>query len=290
MPASRNVIQLSNPNKTYRNGFKDSANLGPLRLQWGQDVVDGDGAVTFPFQQAFASTCYAVLTTSSMPNTRHSLAVGGSSRTGFQIDRSNDIDGPCPFYWLAIGDATAPVPAGSYDLDSRTALFWGSADSTGDPGQEFKVPRALTPGPSAVLTTAATGGVRWALSVSGFTPSTGALRINRDDTINGKVRFHYVGIGGAATTAPNSTTAAVLARDGIKLQWGRSISRSDYEQLFTLPEYFADMNFAVLTTVADPDVMSCAPLTRPINSGSFIVDRSTEFDGDRPFYWLAIGR
>lgn len=290
MPATRNVLQLNNPNRTFRNGFKDSATLGPLRLQWGQDVCDADGPVGVAFQQPFASACYAVLTTLSMPNARSSLAVGASTRTGFQVDRSNDIDGPCPFYWFALGDATSPVPGGAYDLDAATAIFWGSADSTGDDGQEFKLPRALRPGPSALLTTAATGGVRWALPVSAFSPASAALRINRDDTINGAVRFHYVGIGGAATTAPNSATAAVLARDGVKLQWGRSVTRTDYEQLFLLPEHFADMNFAVLTTVADPDVMACAPLTRPINSGSFIVDRSSEFDGDRAFYWLAIGR
>lgn len=290
MPATRTVIQLNNPNKTFRNGFKDSATLGPLRLQWGQDVCDTDGALAVAFQQPFVSACYAVLTTPSMPNARSSLAVGASSKSGFQIDRSDDIDGPCPFYWFAIGDAASPVPVGSYDLDAATAIFWGSADSTGDEGQEFKVPRTLKPGPSAVLTTAATGGVRWALAVSAFTPSSGALRINRDDTINGTVKFHYFGIGGASASAPNSSSAAVLARDGIKLQWGRAVTTSDYEQLFLLPEYFADMNFAVLTTVADADVMACAPLTRPINSGSFIVDRSSKFDGDRPFYWLAIGR
>lgn len=163
------------PPSALANAFADTMPLGDVTLQWGQNTISTDDNKWFTFADSFGAVCSALLTTVARGDYYSSLAVGGLKAGSFAGNRNNAFRGVVPFNWLALGASpgkTLPA-AGSVLLgeDAAVVLHWGVGTSTG---------------------------VRWALSVSAFTPSTGALRINRDDTINGKVRFHYVGIGGAA--------------------------------------------------------------------------------------------
>ncbi len=92
------------------------------------------------------------------------------------------------------------------------------------------------------------------------------------------------------TVRAGTTSTGVQRLGDFKLQWGSATSDSDHEQLFILPEAFADMNFAVITTIAAANHSHGLSLSRPVNSRSFIVNRDGSIDGARPFCWLAIGR
>lgn len=293
MSATRFTIQLNNSTKSYRNGFKDSAVVGPLMFQWGQDNSVSDSAQYFNFQRSFASKCHLLLTTASNPNTRSAMPVIARETTRFGVDRDAAIDGPYRFYWVAVGDApgTSGPDVGTHDVDSRTTVFWGNGVSTSDGAQDFTTPRALGAGPVALLTTVTLANVRSALPASQFDAAGRTLTIDRHADVDGAVGFNYLGIGSASTiTSPSTATSAVVRLGDFKLQWGRATSTSDYEQLFDFPESFKDMNFAVVTTLAASGFKQGLSLTRPINARSFVVDRDSDIDGSRAFYWLAVGR
>src|SRR5262245_53502646 len=134
MTATRFTIQMSNSSKSYRNGFRDSAVSGTIMFQWGQANSVNDSAESFPFQTSFASTCYAVITTASNPNTRSALPVVSRQAGQFTVNRDSAIDGPYPFYYIAIGDAPNHVNSAlrSSNLDEQTAVFWGTGTSSLD--------------------------------------------------------------------------------------------------------------------------------------------------------------
>ncbi|MEZ4451360.1 MAG: hypothetical protein R3B09_17910 [Nannocystaceae bacterium] len=297
MAATTFLIQMTNASKSYRNGFKDSATVGALKIQWGQDVCTSDGLQTFNFPSSFHSACYAVVITSSLPNARSGLPVVLREKGRFGVDRDGGIDGPYPFYWIAIGDASATPESGSFllpaDEDVAPWLLWGDLVSNLDGDQSFTTSRALPAGASAIVLNTTLANLRSALPATSFDGAGRSLRVNRNNDINGSVGFSYLALGGAATGAPNSASAAVahFAQAGFKIQWGRSRSTSDYEELFMLPEAFADMNFAVVTALNTSGHRAGLALSRPVNPRSFIVDRAGgDIDGQRDFYWIAVGR
>lgn len=261
---------------------------GGLLFQWGQYHSTSDFGQTFDLHQPFASRCYALLTTCSRVDVRSALAVSSRGPSSFTINRDDTIDGSYPFYWIAIGDAGSPALTDprQASLGADSTILWGDATSTSDDDQTFTTPVALGAGPSAALTTVVKADVRSALSLTSFDGPGRKLIVNRHNDIDGSVGFNYVGIG--ARTGATSTGIQRLG--DFKLQWGSATSDSDQEQLFMLPEAFADMNFAVITTIASANHNQGLSLSRPVNARSFIVNRDASIDGARQFYWLAIGR
>ncbi len=278
---------LTLDNGLHYNGFRASAVIGDLMLQWGQDKSTSDGDQSFAYHRPFASRCYAMLTTCSRDSVRSAMPVQNRNASSFTLDRDGAIDGHYPFYWLAIGDAP-----GSPHSDPRSAqlgdtlIQWGDAVSTSDGDQNFTTPKALGVGESAGLITVTEADVRSALSIASLDGPGRRLTVNRHNDINGSIDFNYVVVG----PRPGAQVGGVAALGDVKLQWGRGTSKSDHEELFTLPEPFVDMDFAVFTTLAAGNHKQMLSLTRPVNSRSFIVDRDGSIDGARAFYWLAIGR
>ncbi|PRQ04258.1 hypothetical protein ENSA5_09070 [Enhygromyxa salina] len=286
MTSTRFTFTLGSGGLHY-NGFRSSAIVGDLMLQWGQDDSTSDGDQSFAYHRSFASRCYAMLTTCSRSNVRSAMPVTARGVSSFTLNRDGAIDGHYPFYWLAIGDAP-----GSASTDPRRASFgdhelqWGDAVSTSDGDQDFSIPAAVGGGPSAALVTVTEANVRSALSITSFDGPGRELTLNRHNDVNGSIDFNYV-IAGAR--AGNQSTGVISLGD-VQLQWGQAISSSDHEELFSFPQPFRDMDFAVFTTLAVGNHKQMLSVTRPVNSRSFIVDRDGSIDGARAFYWLAIGR
>ncbi|KIG17786.1 hypothetical protein DB30_02819 [Enhygromyxa salina] len=287
MTNERYIIQLGSGGLHY-NGFRASAIEGNLMFQWGQADSTSDGAQSFSFQRAFASRCYALLTTCSRGDVRSAMPFTSRTASGFTLDRDSEIDGHYPFYWFAVGDAPGSAQADprSATLGGDTTMLWGDAVSTSDGDQHFTTPVALGAGPSAALVTVAEANVRSALSITNFDGAGRKLSLNRHNDINGSIDFNYVAVG--SRTGNQSTGVKQLGE--CKLQWGQGITDSDHEQLFELNQSFEDMDFAVFTTLAAGNFKQGLSLTRPVNPRSFIVDRDGSIDGARAFNWLAIGR
>jgi len=286
MTSTRFTFTLGSGGLHY-NGFRNSAIVGDLMLQWGQDDSTSDGNQDFAYHRPFGSRCYAMLTTCSRNNVRSAMPVSTRGASSFTLNRDGAIDGHYPFYWLAIGDAP-----GSAHADPHRAMFgdhelqWGDAVSTSDGNQSFTTPAALGDGPSAALVTVTEANVRSALSITSFDGSDRELTLNRHNDVNGGIDFNYV-IAGAR--AGRQSTGLISLGD-LRLQWGQAVTSSDHEQLFQFAQPFVDMDFAVFTTLAAGNHKQMLSVTRPVNTRSFIVDRDGSIDGARTFYWLAIGR
>ncbi|PRP94313.1 gp53-like domain-containing protein [Enhygromyxa salina] len=286
MTATRFTIQLDDG--LYYNGFHDAAVSGGLMFQWGQANSTSDGNQSFDLHQPFASRCYALLTTCSRSNVWSAMPSTSRGASSFVLNRDGAIDGHYPYYWIAIGDAPghAGGDPGSAIVGGDTTIQWGDATSTSDGDQTFTTPTALGAGVSAAVLTVTEADIRSALSMVSFDGPGRKLKLNRHNDINGSIDFNHVSIG----ARPGRTATGIQHLDGFKLQWGQAVSDSDHEQLFSLHEAFADMNFAVITTLAAGNLRQGLSLTRPINSRSFIVDRDGSIDGARAFHWVAIGR
>lgn len=298
MSAQRKMYQLNDSPKTLINGFKDSAVIGNLLFQWGQDVSVSDADQTFSFKDKFSGKVHTVLTTISYKNVKSCLAIGGWTQSAFTINRHNDINGNMPFCWVAIGEA--PAGTGEDDRPSsyrilenyeNVKLVWGKSTSTSDGTQNFELSSSLDNELAAIFTTAAGANFRWNLSISDLDAANKRFSINRGNSINGGLPFQYLALG--YTAGKKASSPGLLFSDeenGLLLQWGKATSTSDYEQAFSLHSSFADTNFSVITTFSSANMPYGLSLTRPVNNRSFIIDRDGDIDGNRDFFWMAVGR
>ncbi|NVB36338.1 hypothetical protein G6O69_00750 [Pseudenhygromyxa sp. WMMC2535] len=271
----------------YYNGFHDAAVVGNLMFQWGQHNSTLDTSQAFALHQSFGSRCYALLTSCSRQNVWSALALASRGRSSFTVDRDGAIDGNYPFYWLAIGDAPGTsIAAPHYATLGDSVITWNDALSDYDGNQVFTTPTALGGGTSAAVLTVTEANIRSALGMASFDGPNRKLTLNRHNDVNGGIDFNYVAMG----AKPGKTATGVQQIGDLKLQWGRATTNSDYEQAFSFPEPFEDMNFAVITALQGAGSRAIVSQTRPVNARSFIVDRDASIDGSYGFHWLAIGR
>ncbi|NVB36337.1 hypothetical protein G6O69_00745 [Pseudenhygromyxa sp. WMMC2535] len=116
--------------------------------------------------------------------------------------------------------------------------------------------------------------------------SAGSFTVDRDAVINGSLPFTYLAIGPAEG---ETLSQGILRERGVTIQWGRSNSSSDDEQLYSLPTSFGSMNFSVVTSIMSPNIQAGLSVSRPINEASFIVNRDAAINGTIPFNWIAVG-
>ena len=74
-----------------------------LDQRWGSRTSSLDSAQIFTFNTAFNSGCSAVFIQRNTAGSTEILPVTGFTRTGFTIDRNNDIDGSHNFWYFAVG-------------------------------------------------------------------------------------------------------------------------------------------------------------------------------------------
>ena len=300
MSAKRTTKRLNNSPRTLINGFSDSAVVGSLLFQWGQDVSSSDKAQKFIFPVRWPSRNHTMLTNISFKNVKSCLPIGAWSSTSFTIDRHGDIDGHQPFYWMAVGEApksaSKAVRTGGYRTLSKetgAVIQWGKQTSSLDTSQKFKLAKAMNKEGCGVFTCAAKGNAKWGFATHKFDPVARQFFIDRANGIDGKVPFHSLAIGYLTEQKGSRNDAGIFhspESGGFLLQWGRAQSTSDFEEVFPLNTAFGDMNFSVFITMADSNMPYGLSLTRPVNTHSFIVDRDSAVNGRRSFYWLAIGR
>lgn len=80
---------------------------GGFIVQWGSEISSTDSEETFTFPTAFATACYGVIvqrrTQGADEEALFPLATEDPTTTQFKINRSDDIGGTSPFYYLAWG-------------------------------------------------------------------------------------------------------------------------------------------------------------------------------------------
>ena len=270
------------------NPFSDSHQLDVNTLiQWGQSVSTSDGLQKFPLAKRYGRPVGSALTNCARPDVYKSLSIGRLDNDSFHVDRDNSLHYQIPFNWITFGDVRSDSPHyGCFDIQG-VRICWGHGQSKVDGRQDVRMRGGFGGGTASVVVTSSQGGIQAHLSVVNVDNAKGEFTIDRDSAIDGKVNFTYIAIGSSpGMRAGNS----ILISNGLMLQWGKSTSSLDYEQLFEFHRPFASMQFSVVTNVAKANVRSGLALSRPINESGFVIDRNSRIDGKLPFYWIAVGR
>lgn len=75
----------------------------------------------------------------------------------------------------------------------------------------------------------------------------------------------------------------------LQVRWGSEVSSQDTPQVFTFSEPFTTTCFGVITQREDADATRLFAVTNR-TATNFTIDRNSATDGNRPFFYLAIGR
>lgn len=271
------------------NTFAGSAPLGSDGMvKFGQALSTSDSKQSFAFPKPFfGGTCRAALLNAARPNVWSALAVESRTSDDFAVNRDDAVDYHVPFHWLAFGPAPGKSLSESGYIDvGDVRIQWGLGTSSVDGDQTFNLPSGFGSGPVAVVVNTDTAGVRSALALASIDAAAGRFVINRDNAIDGSVNFTYLAIGPAPG---RSLSQGLLRYQGLTLQWGKTSSSTDGEQLIPFPASFGSMNFSVVISFLQADVQSSLALSRAINEAGFIVNRDARIDGVVPFNWIAVG-
>lgn len=79
-------------------------NIGAFQVRWGSGSSTVDVAESFVFEEAFTTSCTAVILQVSTPNAKLGLSVSGApTNTQFVVNRSSDLDDTYDFLYIAVG-------------------------------------------------------------------------------------------------------------------------------------------------------------------------------------------
>ncbi len=79
------------------------ARMGAFIMQWGSATSTQDTVESFTFNEDFPTACFMVTTQRFGGGGAYVISVQNITKSGFDSDRTDQIDGSVGFYWFAIG-------------------------------------------------------------------------------------------------------------------------------------------------------------------------------------------
>ena len=174
--------------------------------------------------------------------------------------------------------------ADAININSAT-IQWGQAVSTSDGDQAYPLAQKVGIPISALLTCLARPNVYKSLCVG--TRKADSFVINRDNSLDYQMPFHWVGISESAAGKPNY---GMQDKDGIRICWGSGVSTSDSKEVFEMTGAFGGGPFAIVITPDQSGIQSNFSLHSYDGAGgTFSIDRDSNIDGKIKFTYIAIG-